>query len=143
MHYLSHLLELISNDTIKNASVFYTKHHINIQPIGRKVIDVANRIRTEKIVSSKPKTTEIHNLVDVIDRYSNNPEKLFTHLETLVIELCSSTKELSSLQEENAKLKSSVIELKEETSYLQQQVRLLEESLSKLFYYSDKKGTPL
>lgn len=110
---------------------------------GRKVIDTANAIRTLNIVRENEIETTIPNIIDVIDRYANNKEKLHTHLNPIVVELRRITRENDTLNDKMDKLKIQLINEKEEKRRLMEKVSILEETLAKLFYYSEKKGTPL
>lgn len=110
---------------------------------GREIIDMANQIRTVTLVDSKNKKRDIPNVVDVVHKYSNEPQRLIKHLRPLENEVRRSIEKERELMQKNENLIKQIKQDKEAKKKLREQIAHLSECIFKLFHYSDKEGTPL
>ena len=110
---------------------------------GRAVIDNANKIRTVILVDGNNNKKDIPNVVDVVDKYAKDPERLIKHLQPLENEVRRSIQKERELKQKNEDLKQQIKQEKEDKRELREQIERLKESIFKLFHYGDKDGTPL
>ena len=110
---------------------------------GRIAIDNANKIRTVTLVDGNNNKKDIPNVVDVVNKYVKDPERLIKHLQPLENEVRRSIQKERELKQKNEDLKQQIKQEKEDKRELREQVARLKECIFKLFHYSDKDGTPL
>lgn len=110
---------------------------------GREAIENANKIRTVTLVDANNNKKDIPNVADVVDKYSTEPERLIKHLQPIENELRRSIQKERELKKKNEDLKIKLEEERKNKRKLREQTELLQESIFKLFHYSDKDGTPL
>lgn len=110
---------------------------------GRNAIDTANQIRTVTLVDSNNNKKDIPNVVDVVNKYLKDPERLIKHLIPLENEVRRSIEKESELKDKNNKLKEQLEEAKREKRNQINQINILKECIIKQFHYSYSEGTPL
>ncbi|USK80101.1 hypothetical protein LHV56_25560 [Peribacillus frigoritolerans] len=110
---------------------------------GRAAIDTANQIRTVTLVDGNNNKKDIPNVVDVVNKYVKDPERLIKHLQPLENEVRRSIQKERELKQKNEDLQQQIKQEKENKRELREQVERLKECIFKLFHYSDKDGTPL
>lgn len=110
---------------------------------GRIAIDNANKIKTVSLLDDNNGEKFIPNVVSVVDKYENKPEKLIKHLQPLENEIRKSIKIETELKEKNEKLKNELKFKIEQEREMKEQIDNLKETIFKLFHYSDQKGIPL
>lgn len=111
---------------------------------GRIAIDSVNKIKTINLLLDDNSNEKfIPNVVSVVDKYENNPEKLIKHLQPLENEISKSIKIEAELKERNEKLKNELkFKIKKERE-MKEQIDNLKDTIFKLFHYSDQEGIPL
>ena len=110
---------------------------------GRAIIDIVNQIRTVTLVDANNNKKDIPNVVDVVYKYSKDPEKLIKHLIPLENEVRRSIETERKLKEKNEEMKKQLDKEKDDKRELRNQIELLKECIFKQFHYSVSLGTPL
>lgn len=110
---------------------------------GREIIDNVNQIRVVTLVDSNNYNKDIPNVVDVVNKYSRNPEKLIKHLIPLENEVRRSIETERKLKKKNEELKEQLEKENVDKRELRNQVELLKECIFKQFHYSVSEGTPI
>lgn len=110
---------------------------------GREIIDTANQVRTVTLVDSNNDRKDIPNVVDLVHKYSKNPERLIKHLIPLENQVRRSIEKEREQNLKNDKLLEQLNQEKKIKKQLNEQISRLQESILKLFHYSSPDGTPL
>ena len=110
---------------------------------GRTAIDNTNKIRTVTLVDGNNKKKDIPNVVGVVNKYMEEPERLIKHLQPLENEVRRSIQNEIDLKQKNEDLKQQIKQEKEDKRKLKEQIERLEECIFKLFHYSEMDGIPL
>lgn len=110
---------------------------------GRTAIDTANEIRTVTLVDGNNNKKDIPNVVDVVNKFTKDPQRLIKHLQPLENEVRRSIEKERELKQKNEDLIQQIKQEKEDKRKLREQVERLNDSIFKLFHYSDKDETPL
>lgn len=110
---------------------------------GRRAIDIANEIRTVTLVDGNNNKKDIPNVVDVVNKYAKDPDRIIKHLQPLENEVRRSIQKERELKEKVEELKQQINRGQEGKKELREQVERLKATIFKLFHYSDRDGTPL
>ncbi|MGG0569091.1 hypothetical protein ABE033_10355 [Priestia megaterium] len=106
---------------------------------GRQAIDTENKNSMSYIVEGDENKRDIPNVVEVVDRYHNNPEILKKHLLVLENTIRKSIKKEMELTKIKEGLENQLKVLKEQKKEIDEKNTQLQNLLYKFFRYSDIK----
>lgn len=109
---------------------------------GRKLIDQNNELR-KIILTDESYLMALPNIYEIIEKYADSKEQLMRHLRPADRIMKKQFENIKELQNKNKELEERIENLKIEKDLLINRNKTLEDTIQKLFRYSDKSGVHL